>query len=214
MKKVPSILVTMGALFILNIQRPPVADNAIVTAPQTVTDAKGKTYKVNTAASTLGWVGTKPSGKHTGTITIKEGNLKADKGLLTGGSFTLDMANLAVTDLEAGKGKEKLEGHLKSPDFFDVAKNPTAAFAVTLVTPIAFTQNVLLEGATHNITGNLTLKGVTKSVTFPAKVAISDKAVAATADFNIDRTEWGVSYGADGKVAKEINLKLTLTANK
>ena len=71
MKKVPSILVTMGALFILNIQRPPVADNAIVTAPQTVTDAKGKTYKVNTAASTLGWVGTKPSGSIQALLPLK-----------------------------------------------------------------------------------------------------------------------------------------------
>jgi polyisoprenoid-binding protein YceI len=213
MKKITSVLMFTGALFVLNVQRPPVADKALIGAAKEVATEKGKDYKVDATASTLGWTGTKPSGKHNGTIKITDGKVTAKKNALVGGSFTLDMTSIACTDLE-GKGKEGLEGHLKSPDFFDVAKYATAKFVVTGITPIAAGQNVLLAGATHNISGNLTLKGVSKSVTFPAEVKMEDKKLSAIADFNIDRTEWGISYGADGKVAKEINLKLNLVANK
>jgi polyisoprenoid-binding protein YceI len=213
MKKASSILLVAGSLFILNVQRPPLADKAIITEAKIEVAAKGKKFKVNTTASTLGWTGTKPSGKHSGTINITSGNLQVAGGTVSGGTFAIDMNTIVDTDM-TGKGKEGLEGHLKSADFFDVAKYPTATFVVTNTATITASQNLLLVGATHNITGNLTLRGVTKSVTFPAIITLSKKQVTAKADFNIDRTEWGMTYGADGKVDKQVNLQLSLVANK
>jgi polyisoprenoid-binding protein YceI len=213
MKKITQVTMVAGFLFLLNIQHPPVADKAIIGDAQTVLTEKGKKYKVDPATSMVGWIGTKPSGKHTGTIKISEGTVNVKKGKIVSGNFTIDMNTIANTDME-GKGKDGLEGHLKSPDFFDVAANPTAKFEITGVAPVMANQKILLEGATHNITGNLTLKGVTKSVTFPAAVMMDDKTLGAKADFNIDRTMWNMNYGADGKVAKEINLTLDIKAAK
>jgi polyisoprenoid-binding protein YceI len=213
MKKASGILLALASLFVMNLQRPPVADMAKATTAQTIETAnKGKKLKVNTTASSLAWVGTKPSGKHNGTIGISEGSLSVKKNQIIGGTFTLDMATIADKDME-GKGKEGLEGHLKSPDFFDVAKFPTASFEIASVSPIG-DQKTLLEGATHQIVGNLTMKGITKSVTIPAVLAVTKSAVSATSNFNIDRTDWGINYGTDGKVAKEINLSLNLVAAK
>lgn len=214
MKKVISpAFILAGALFVLNVQRPPVADKALITAPQEVLVAKGDKYKVDVAASTVEWTGTKASGSHTGTIKITEGTIEVKKDKPLSGNFTLDMTTITDTDLE-GRGKEGLEKHLKGGDFFDVEKNPTATFEITGFAPIGEKQNVLLEDANYNISGNLTLRGVTKNVTFPASVQVKDKVLTSTADFNIDRTEWGITYGADGKIAKEIKLKLNITANK
>jgi polyisoprenoid-binding protein YceI len=198
--------------FAINVQRIPVADKAVISAAKEPAVPKGKDFKVNTKTSSLGWTGTKPSGKHNGTISIKSGSLTVDK-TITAGNFVIDMTTITDTDME-GKGKEGLEGHLKSPDFFDVAKYPTATFTITEVTPIDASQKTTLEGATHTIAGNFTMRGVTKNVTFPTKVTLAKKKLTAMADFNIDRTEWGMTYGADGKVAKEVNLKLSLEANK
>jgi polyisoprenoid-binding protein YceI len=113
-----------------------------------------------------------------------------------------------------------LEGHLKSPDFFDVAKYPTAKFEITKVEPYDSTkQKSLLVGATHLISGNLTLKDSTKNITFPAIVTASADAVTAEANFDIDRTQWGMNYKGpnnpqDWMVQKEVNLKLKLSAKK
>jgi polyisoprenoid-binding protein YceI len=215
MKKVSSILLVVGGLFAANIQRAPIADNATIATEQVVAEPTGKKLKVNSSASSLNWTGTKPSGKHNGTITVKSGKVHTDGTTITGGNFLIDMTSINCSDL-SGKGKEGLEGHLKSPDFFDVAKNPTATFTITDVAVLDANQQskTTLAGATHTISGNLLMRGVTKNVTFPAKVTASKKKVTAEADFNIDRTEWGIVYGADGKVAKEINLKLNLVAGK
>lgn len=214
MKKIISpALIFAGALFVLNVQRPPVADKALITAPQQVLTVKGDKYKVDVATSTVEWTGTKPSGSHNGTIKISEGSIEVKKDKPQSGNFTLDMATINDTDLE-GRGKEGLEKHLKGADFFDVEKNPTATFEITGFAPIGEKQNVMLEGANYNVSGNLSLKGVSKNVTFPAAIWVKDKVLTAAADFNIDRTEWGMNYGADGKIAKEIKLKLNITANK
>ncbi len=213
MKKISSIMLLAGGLFAANIQRPPVAFHADATAAKTVAAPTGKKLKVNTAESKLGWIGTKPSGKHNGTLSIKSGKVATDGTTITGGDFVLDMNSISVSDL-TGKGKEGLENHLKTADFFDVAKNPTATFAITEVVVIDAVKAAEFPGTTHVVAGNLTMHGETKNVSFPAKVSVSKKKITAEADFNIDRTQWGMNYGADGKVNKDINLKLNLVAGK
>ena len=185
------------------------------------TTVSGINYSVDTT-STVSWKGTKPTGEHTGIFPVEDGTLIVNSDSLVGGSFVIDIAKIKNSDLAADADNQaKLEGHLKSPDFFDVAKYPLANFVITDVSRFVAdsTKEVLMKDATHTITGNLTLKDVTKSVTFPAKVTVDDATAAAQADFNIDRTDWGLNYKGpnnpqDWVISKTVNIKLNVTATK
>lgn len=169
----------------------------------------GEEYQVDAAQSKVVWTGTKVTGAHTGTIAIKSGSLHVDNGVLTGGTFSLDLNTISSTDLE-GEYKDKLDGHLKSEDFFDVAQFPEATFVVTKTEAGATAQDV-------KVSGNLTIKGITKNISFDAKVVESNATTIKTeADFNIVRADWGVNYEGkkDDLISAEINFKVTLVANK
>ena len=200
----------------------PDADQAKVGDAQTVTPAatEGATYKADLAATKVEWIGSKPTGQHHGTIGVKEGSLMAKEGAITGGKFVMDMTTIKADDGDA-ESNGKLTGHLSSADFFDAPQFPTATFEITGVKAGVDSSagKVLMQGATHTITGNLTMKGMAKSITFPAKVAMTDANVTADADFNIDRTQWGIKYNSgkgmgDKMINDDINLKLHLVANK
>lgn len=174
-----------------------------------IVEAVGETLLVDVAESTVQWKGTKVTGAHEGTITIKEGRLVVDGGKVTGGTFVLDMNSISSTDLE-GEWKEKLDGHLKSEDFFDVANNPEAKFEITGV-----------ENETDDdeakVSGNLTIKGITKNISFDAKaIELTDSKANITANFNIVRGDWGVNYAGkeDDLISKEINFNISLVAKK
>jgi polyisoprenoid-binding protein YceI len=193
-------------------------DAATTTAEQVASSTDGTTYAVDTTSSKLEWFAAKQTGKHNGEFSIQDGNLVVNNGQLTGGTFDINIAALAVNDLQ-GEDKGKLEGHLKSPDFFQVDKFPEAKFEITKVTEADSSVVPTLPGATHLISGNLTLKDSTKNVTFPAKVSLDDSKVSAQADFVIDRTNWGLSYKGpnnpqDWFIKKEVNLKLDLVAER
>lgn len=169
----------------------------------------GTSYTVDTAQSTLYWKGTKVSGFHEGTVDIKSGAIFVDNGALVGGNFVLDMNTINSTDLE-GEYKGKLDGHLKADDFFAVVTHPEASFEISEVKAGATANDVV-------VSGNLTIKGVTKNITFDAKVdEISDTVVKSSADFNILREDWGVNYEGkkDDLISKEINFKVTIVATK
>ncbi len=178
--------------------------------------AAAKAYAVNTAKSSITWTGTKVGGQHQGTIGISNGSLSVKDGNIQAGKFDIDVNSITVTDLKAGEGKEDLEGHLKAGDFFEVAKHPKGEFVVTKVESVSGDANI-----THNITGNLTLKGITKSVTLPANVAMAGNLLTAvTPDFKINRTEWGIKYGSgligtakDKIIHDDISLVINLTAS-
>ena len=186
-------------------------------AAETPAAAASVVYAVNTAESQVNWVGGKLVGndQHTGFLKLSNGSLSLEDGNLVAGKFAIDMNSLTNTDMGAGDGKEKLEGHLKSGDFFDVGNHPEGSFEIVAVEAVSGQ-----EGITHNITGNLTLKGIAKSITIPASVKISEnELVASTPDFNINRTEWGVKYGsgllgiAQDKIIKdEVGLQINLKA--
>ncbi len=176
---------------------------------EAVQAVSGTTYTVDTTQSQLQWTGKKVSGSHHGTVAIKSGSIAVENGAITGGNFVFDMTSIDSKDQE-GEWKEKLDGHLKSEDFFDVAQFPEASFQITEVK----------AGATANdleVSGNLTIKGISKNVTFDTKVEeLTDTSVKASADFNIAREDWGVNYEGkkDDLISKEINFKVTLIANK
>ena len=181
----------------------------------------GTSYTVDTTQSNIQWTGYKVGGEHTGTFRISDGTLSADSSGISAGNFTINVAGIANQD-QQGEDKNKLETHLKSPDFFDVAKYPTARFEVTRVTPYngdSTATKSKLQGATHLVSGNLTLKDQTKNVTFPAKVSVAGDALTANADFDIDRTQWGMNYKGpnnptDWAIRKEVNIKLNIVAKK
>lgn len=169
----------------------------------------GDTYVVDTEQSTVAWLGSKISGSHNGTVDVKSGEIHIEDGQVTGGNFVLDMNTIISLDLE-GEYKEKLEGHLKSDDFFSVEEFPEASFQITDVKASE------VEGELV-VSGNLTIKGISKNITFDANVVEStESSFTATADFNIEREQWEVNYAgnADDLISKEINFKLEIVASK
>ena len=202
-------------------QDAPKADNAEATDAQHVdSTATGATYNADLAQSTIQWTGTKPTGQHVGTFNLKSGSVTVADNNITGGKFVIDINSIKITDKDTN-GTSNLKGHLLSPDFFDAANHNEGSFEITGVTPGVDTANkdLVMKDATHTITGNLTLKGTSKSISFPAKVAITDANVTADANFNIDRTQWGLNYGNDKSLGDKfirptVNLVLHLVANK
>jgi len=169
-----------------------------------------KEVKVDTDSSKIAWVGKKVTGQHNGTVNIKTGALEMEKGEVIGGSFVIDMSSINVLDLE-GEYKDKLMGHLRSDDFFSVEKHPTAKFVITSINKSEATD------ATHFIAGDLTIKGITNKITFPANVTVKDGKANAKASFELDRTKWQVKYGSgsffDGLGDKMIYDDFELTVN-
>lgn len=204
------LLLTSLVGFFVSCQNAPKGEKVVAEAAKKVVPKMAtKTYKVDGAASKVSWSGSKATGTHTGTLNVTSGNVDTKDGKVVGGTFNIDMNSLACTDLEAGKGKEKLEGHLKSPDFFNVAANPTSTFTITNVN-------------NGNVTGNLTMMGVTKSITFPATIGMSDSGVTVSSnDFTINRTDFGMKYGSasffdnlkDKAINDKVGLKIQLKAS-
>ncbi|MFY7965069.1 MAG: YceI family protein [Chitinophagaceae bacterium] len=160
------------------------------------------TLSVDAKQSKVDFSGSKKGGYHPGYFPVKEGNVVVSGGKITGGKFTIDLAGVKVTD-NAG---EKLEGHLKAPDFFDVAKASEAVYEITSVS--------YADANTAQITGNLTLKGVKAEVKFDAKIReASDSKVFAEAFFNLDRTKFGIMYGV-GMVSNDVQIGVHLFAGK
>ena len=197
----------------------PEADKTVTSDVQESAVMEGAGYNIDTAMSKIMWVGTKINGSHKGNLKIVHGKIGLKDGKLSSGNFIIDVASLNNVDLPP-KDKNKIEAHLKSADFFNVAKYPTAQFAISKVEVFnPDTDKSILQGATHTISGNLTLKGVTKNIRFPAKINMNNKELSAEADFVINRTDWGMNYkGAnnpqDWLINKEVHLKLAIIARK
>ena len=138
--------------------------------------------EISVEKSQVNWKGYKVTGQHEGTINLASGNLIFDGETLTGGSFIMDMASINTTDLE-GEYKGKLDGHLKSADFFGVEKFPMATLEFV---------NVSGKEGSYKVQANLTIKETTKSVEFSMTV----KENTATASLEIDRTEYDIKYGS------------------
>lgn len=139
--------------------------------------------EVKVKEATITWTGKKVTGSHTGSINLQDGTLIMEGKTLVGGSFTIDMTSIQVADLEAGKGKEKLEGHLRTDQFFGVENFPTATFTITKVTK---------NGNGYDVVGNMTIKGITQST----KIHMVMNGNTASTTLSIDRTKYGIKYGS------------------
>ncbi|MET0636943.1 MAG: YceI family protein [Chitinophagaceae bacterium] len=144
-----------------------------------------KYIKIDKKESVITWKGSGPMGSHTGYVYVSQGELMIKNGELMGGAVEVDMSTIVGDD---HRNDNNLIDHLKNPDFFDVKKFPNSTIAITRVAPI----NVEVK----EITANLTIKGITHPVTFPARIEVKDSILEADARLVIDRTKWGVRYNS------------------
>ena len=196
---------------------------AKVSAPKTEPGATGSTnpaeagspkvpagalaLKFGPETSKIQFVGSKVTGSHNGGFQSFQGTwylvpAKLESSLLTA---RIDMDS-TTTDTD------KLTGHLKSPDFFDVAKFPTATFESTGISPGS--SDAKAKDATHTVTGNLTLHGLTKSIQFPAKLTVTPESATLDSEFSLNRKDFGVNYPgmADDLIRDEVVVKLAIQA--
>jgi len=200
-------------------------DSTVTKEQQEVAAQSGAQYQADSATSVVKWNATHKGGMapRYGTLSLQNGTVSVENGAVTGGEFTIDLNSLKVDPAsvtEADKKPEDLAGHLKSADFFDVEKYPTAKFEITSVAPFdAAKDQSKLEGATNIVSGNLTLKDKTINVTFPANITVTAAALELAANFTVDRSAWNLTYGAEGDpkdwaISKDIDIALDLKAKK
>jgi polyisoprenoid-binding protein YceI len=211
----------------------PESDEAKTTEAKTVNEdsTEGETWKINATASKIEWVGTKVTGYHTGNVPLKSGEIYVKNGDVTGGNFVMDLVNMEVLGPKAADSasNKKLLGHLKSADFFDVEKNPEGKFELTSVQPYKGDavkdttdprqdqiSKYKVTDPTHTVSGNLTLKGITKNIEFPARITVSGNEAEAVAKFNINRKDWKIEYAGkpDDLIRDEIHLGISIKAMK
>jgi polyisoprenoid-binding protein YceI len=173
-------------------------------APVSSSPAAGEKYSITPENSKIEFVGSKVTGSHNGSFKNFSGTIdylgQPEKSRV---NITIDAASLAADD-------PKLTEHLKTADFFDVAKYPQATFHSTEIKPGGD------RGATHTITGNLNLHGVTKSITFPATIVVTPGAVTVESTFSINRKDFGINYAgaSDNLIRDDVVLKLNVRGVK
>lgn len=184
----------LPALFAVSLLAAPAVAGTPAAAKAPVASRKpaDKAYKLQPQLSTLGWVGKKVTGQHSGNVQFKDGSVLVRGNQIVGGTFVVDMTSLKVEDIKDAETNGKLMGHLRSDDFFSIEKNPTSTFKITKVTPI----KADAAGNNATITGDLTIKGITQPVTFPAKVGVKGGLASASGTANIDRTKFDIKYGS------------------
>ena len=175
------------------------ADTAATTQPA------GAVTRVNVVKekSKIEWVAGKVTRDHNGSFKNFDGSIEYAGATPQQVSFDIDLNSVEADDA-------KLTGHLKSPDFFDVARFPKATFTSTSLTPA---DAGAPAGTTHMLRGTLDLHGVQKEVVIPVKAEVSADGVRTTSEFTINRHDWGVSYrgAADDLIKDNVLIKLDLT---
>ncbi len=220
-KKMKKIVLSTAVVFALSLAScnnttQPQEGQAEASAEQLTTETGvSGTFNIE-PTSVVEWKGSKPTGSHNGTIALKSGSFTLENGKVSG-EFVLDMNSITVTDLAEDQGKLDLEAHLKgtgeadkADHFFNVGQYPTGTFKLT-----AF------DGT--NVTGDLTLKGKTKTISFPATLTVTDSSVTLESKpFEINRVDYGVNYNSgsvfgdlkDRLINDEVELVVKVSAKK
>lgn len=179
------------------------------------TPSQTKNYVFDVNGSDLHWYATKVTGKHDGKIKLKSGEVSLDGDKLTAANFTIDMNSITCVDLTDPGYNEKLVGHLKADDFFATDKFPEARFTMTKAT----LSSKESAGNKYSIDGQLTVKGVTQPISFPATIVSSGNLLTAIGKITVDRTKFGIKYGSksfiegigDKAIDDNFNLEIKLT---
>jgi len=170
-------------------------------------------YQISLENSKVEWIGEKVTGSHSGYINLKSAFLLFEDKKLVGGEFEIDMNSIKCTDIENPKYAAKLENHLNSNDFFATDKHPTSNFKIT---------NVIFDGTSYMVTGNMTIREISQEITFPAKFHSHGKLFHANASLKVDRTKHDIKYGSgsffddlgDKMIYNEFTLKIHLEGTK
>ncbi|WP_298515584.1 YceI family protein [uncultured Kordia sp.] len=173
-------------------------------------------YKVDTEKTVVTWKGSKViGGSHNGTMKVSEGTFAVKDGKLESGNFLIDINSLTVLDIPADdNGNASLKKHLLSKDFFESEVYGSAAFSVTGISE--------KDGKTM-IEGNLSLKGVKKNISFPAKVSVEGNTATIVSEvFTINRTDFGMKYGSSSftdtlknkAISDDVELSVSVVATK
>lgn len=172
---------------------------------------------VDTEASRIGWSGSKMMGTHHGTIDIAIGTVLLDGSELKGGNFIIDMNTIENLDLKGTWPHDGLLEHLRSDEFFHVDSFPAAIFKMTDA------QHLESDTANYLITGELTIKGITNNITFPANVNATDSTLYASGSLVIDRSRWDVRFGSKTfypellpikTISNDIGIEIVLVAGE
>ncbi len=157
-----------------------------------------KTYTVDVENSSLRWNSIKVTGSHWGFVSMQEGTISLESKNIISGEFSVDMNSITNEDMGDSPWAEKLINHLKTDDFFDVANHPKATFKLT---------SCDFDQGAFKISGDLTIRGITHSVEFPAVIRFSDSGTIATGQIKIDRTKYNMKYRS-GQYFPEIGDKM------
>ena len=147
---------------------------------------KNYSHVVDSELSEVHWKGSKKLGSHRGEVAIKRGKLGIDEGKVVDGYFEIDMLSISVNEELAEDYASKLIGHLSSVDFFEVEKYTSSTLKIESVTR-------------DSITALLRIRDVTRPITFPYTMNVSENAVNVESSFAIDRTDWGINYNSPSK---------------
>ncbi|RYY99507.1 MAG: YceI family protein [Chitinophagaceae bacterium] len=198
----------------------PKGDDARISGQKAAATATGETFTVDTTASRIRFTGNGVGKNHPGIFRLSSGSVAVSNNAITGGSFVINIRSLDL-EQKGGMFDEKLRPHLMSGDFFDADKFGTARFELTGVTPYKNEgkDTSIVEGANFTVSGNLTIKDVTKNISFPARVDLDANTLKATGNFDIDRRQWNMNYGNDKRlgdkfISETVNIELDLQARK
>ena len=171
---------------------------------------QAQSLTADTAQSNIRWYGEELTGKtHFGDLKFKSGQIEVQDGVITSGTFVVDMSSLSVEDLSGG-GKARLEGHLKSDDFFSVDKHSQATLKIT--------QKAKVEGDVQNLNGELTIKGIQHPIDFTMTLGANNSAVA---QLTFDRSKYNVRFRSgsffenlgDKLILDDIKMEVSLQLN-
>lgn len=210
----------VGAISFYSCNDAPKGDNATITDKQQTAEATGTTFVADTAASRIRFTGHGVGKNHPGVFRLSSGSVAVGNDQITGGTFTINIKSMEL-EQKGGMFDEKLRPHLMSGDFFDADKFGTAKFEITKVEPYQAnaSDTSIVEGANFRVSGNFTLKDVTKNISFPARVDLDGNILKAKGNFDIDRRQWKMNYGNDKTlgdkfISETVNIELDLQAKK
>lgn len=209
MRTTIGVTILSGIMFLMACSDPAADKTKAVTgeAAQVASPAaqgQGQKYQITPQNSKIEFVGSKVTGHHNGSFQDFSGQID-HTGTPENGRVNINIKTDSITADDANLTK-----HLKTPDFFDVAKYPEATFVSTAIKPGGE------KGATHTVTGNLTMHGVTKAITFPATIAVTPDTATVDSSFSINRKDFGINYAgaADNLIRDEVVLTLHIRATK
>ncbi len=188
------IAIAIGGLFLQSCSNQNRVEAGQAEVVPTTENQNGTEYAQVKDSSFVFWRASHLGGmqKRWGRVSLADASVKVENDALTNATVLMNMGSLTVENFEDAESKAKLEGHLKIGDFFDIEHYPNTKFEMTKIEGNDGEYN-------SKVTGNLTIKDVTKSITFLANVDITNDAVSIQSeDFSVDRTVWGISYNTEG----------------